>query len=109
MSPTENRQIADLKEIVEKQGEEMKSLVASIIHIQEGNNRIEILLIGDKYTKGKGLIDKVEALEQKQSSIESALSVFKSKWAGGVLVLVAISAVMAFLYYATSIFHNLSN
>ncbi len=108
MSPTENRQIADLKDIVEEQGEQIKMLVGAVTHIREGNDRIEVLLIGDKFTKNKGLIDKVDNLDERQTIIEKTLSTFKSKWAGIVFMIIGISGVSAFVYYITSIIHTLS-
>ena len=108
MSPTENRQIADIKEIVEDQGEQIKQLLASVTHIKEGNDRIEVLLIGDKFTKNKGLIDKVEDIADRLSAVEKLQSMFKWKYAGAVMLLGGISFLAGVVYYIVSTIHNLS-
>lgn len=107
MSPTESKQIADLKDIVEAQGSQITRLISSVTHIKEGNDRIEVLLIGDKFTKNKGLIDHVEEIAGRLYAVEKLQSMFKWKYAGVVIALVAISGAAALVYYVAAIIHNL--
>lgn len=94
MSPTENRQIADLKEIIED--------------LAKLTTKIDVSLVGNEYTEHKGLIHKVAELDKRLNTIEKTLLIFKSKWAAIVMALVGLSGFAALIYYVTSIFHNLS-
>jgi hypothetical protein len=89
------------------ENENIRQLSAKIESQKETIDRIEEALLGNKFNKDGGLIQRIDMIETKQDDVDKLLSKYQYKWAGIVWVVMFLSGLLAIGYYIAQIIKDI--